>query len=71
MAAGDLSFGKVFQKAYVVVNEEGTEAAAVTEVSDPTSAGPGEPFTVNRPFIFSIREKSSGAILFLGIVREL
>ena len=51
------------------VNEEGTEAAAVTAVGmKATSVGPSEPirFIANRPFVFAIREASTGALLFIG-----
>ena len=59
----------VKQKTYVDVNEEGTEAAAVTNVGiSATSAPPS--FRVDRPFIFVIRERLSGTIVFMGkIVR--
>jgi len=55
---------EVKHKTFVRVDEAGTEAAAVTSVSLPTSAG----FSVhlNRPFLFAIREKHSGTILFIG-----
>ena len=59
----------VKQKAYVDVNEEGTEAAAVTAIGMKTTAvGPSEPvrFIANRPFVFAIREASTGALLFIG-----
>ena len=59
----------VKQKTYVDVNEEGTEAAAVTSVGmKVTSVGPSEPirFIANRPFVFAIREASTGALLFIG-----
>lgn len=62
------------QTAYVNVNEEGTEAAAVTIAGDGvTAVGPETPvdFYVNRPFIFFIREKSTGTILFAGRVTKL
>lgn len=62
------------QTAYVNVNEEGTEAAAVTIAGDGvTAVGPETPvdFYVNRPFIFFIREKSTGTILFAGSVTKL
>ena len=71
IATRPLYFNTVLQKSYVIVNEEGTEAVSATYVGGLTCPGPGDPFTVDRPFIFSIREKSSGAILFLGIVRTL
>jgi serpin B len=53
----------------VDVNEEGTEAAAVTNVGiGVTSLAPE--LRVDRPFIFAIRERFSGTILFIGkIVR--
>lgn len=50
------------------VNEEGTEAAAATTVDfGPTSVGPSQ-IVVNHPFLFVIRERFSGTILFLGRV---
>ncbi|KAA5547472.1 serpin family protein [Adhaeribacter rhizoryzae] len=53
------------QKTFVVVNEEGTEAAAVTTaITVPTSAPPT--IMIDRPFIFLIREKSTNAIIFMG-----
>jgi serine protease inhibitor len=66
-----LFISKVIHKTFVEVNEEGTQAAAVTAVEiSLTSAGPGEPeeinFFVNKPFLFLIRENSTGAILFAG-----
>ena len=59
----------VKQKTYVDIYEEGTEAAAVTAVGvAPTSAPPS--MRVDRPFVFAIRERFSGTILFIGkIVR--
>jgi serine protease inhibitor len=59
----------VKHKTFVDVNEEGTEAAAVTNVGiGLTSLAPE--LRVDRPFIFAIRERFSGTILFIGkIVR--
>ncbi|MDR2890652.1 MAG: serpin family protein [Alistipes sp.] len=55
------------QKTFVEVNEQGTEAAAVTIIGMETTALPSEPvFFANRPFLYLIRERSTGAILFLG-----
>lgn len=71
IAKGPLAFNIVRQKSYVIVDEEGTEAASATQISGDICPTPGDPFIVDRPFIFSIREKSSGAILFIGIVRSL
>lgn len=57
----------VKQKTYVDVNEEGTEAAAVTNVGiSLTSAPVRRPFIVDRPFVFVLRERLSGTILFMG-----
>ena len=57
---------EVKQKAFVEVNEEGTVAAAVTGVNMADSARPT--FRVDRPFVFAIRERFSGTLLFLGQV---
>ena len=61
----------VRQKTFVDVNEEGTEAAAVTMVGVTlTSAPQRTTFRVDRPFILVLRERLSGTILFIGkIVR--
>lgn len=61
----------VFHQAFVAVNEEGTEAAAATAVvigeeSEPESAT----LTADRPFIVLIRDRPTGAVLFLGRVMD-
>lgn len=62
-----LYVGFVQHDTYVEVTEEGTEAAAVTTVGMVTTSLPNYPyFTVNKPFAFVIREKSTGVILFMG-----
>ncbi len=67
---------EIIQATYVKMDEEGTEAAAVTAAfaNDCTSIG-SEPtpliFNMNRPFVFIIREKDSNTILFMGKVRIL
>ena len=64
---------QVIHKANITVNETGTEAAAVTVIEmKATSAGPGsEPrtvtFTADHPFLYTISERTSGAILFTGL----
>jgi len=71
---GGIQISKVIHKTYVSVDEEGTEAAAVTAVEMTyTSAGPTTPinYIVNRPFVFVIQENSTGAILFTGVIKEL
>ena len=62
----------VLQKVFVDVNEEGTEAAAVTVVTiDRVSSAPPQ-FVVDRPFLFVIRERLTGTILFMGkVVRPM
>lgn len=67
---------KLLQATYIKVDEEGTEAAAVTAafVNAYTSIGPDPVpliFNMNRPFAFVIREKDSNTILFMGKVRNL
>jgi serine protease inhibitor len=71
--AGDRLFiSTVKQKTYVNVNEEGTEAAAVTNVGvSLTSAPLRTAFRVDRPYVFVIRERLSGTILFLGAIRRM
>ena len=66
-ASNDLAITSVRHVSYLDVNEDGTEAAAVTVVGvGVTSAAPEPIITINRPFLFVIREKHSGIILFIG-----
>ena len=63
----NLYIGEVLHKAVVEVNEEGTEAAAVTSVGiRATSAPPA--FIANRPFFFAIHDNETKTVLFMGIV---
>ena len=65
-----LRISAVVHKAFVSVDEEGTEAAAAT-VAVVKESDPGKeliPVTVNRPFIFLIRDRATGTVLFLGRV---
>ncbi len=65
----DLMITEAFQKTFLRVDEEGTEAAAVTAIGmGPTSAPPSISF--DRPFLFAIRERFSGTILFLGVIGD-
>ncbi|MGH1521765.1 MAG: serpin family protein [Nitrosopumilus sp.] len=60
---------KAAHKAFVNVNEEGTEAAAITALVGRLTSGPPEPiaeFVADHPFMFVIQEKESGEILFIG-----
>ena len=66
----DLWISEVVHKAFVSVDEEGTEAAAATAVATNDSGPVKEPIvvTVDRPFIFLIRDTGTGTVLFLGRV---
>jgi serpin B len=69
--AGPTYISKVLQKTYIDVNEEGTEAAAVTSVEVEMTAMPDtEPFAmrVDRPFFFTIRDNQTGALIFMGSI---
>ena len=59
----------VKQKAFVDVNEVGTEAAAVTVVGIGVTSAP-VPVRIDRPFVFALRERLSGSVLFLGKIVE-
>lgn len=64
-----LYISEVIHKTYITVDEEGTEAAAVTSIGfEYTSIPQYIDFNVNKPFLFLIREKSTGIILFMGKV---
>lgn len=67
----DLSISAVIHKAFVDVNEEGTEAAAATGIAIVASAAAPVPppvFRADHPFVFAIRDNTTGALLFLGRV---
>jgi serine protease inhibitor len=71
--AGDVNLyiSFVIHKTYVDVNENGTEAAAVTAVGISVTSMPVDPpqkinFKVDRPFLFALSEKTTGTILFIG-----
>jgi serine protease inhibitor len=67
----DLLISDVIHKTYIKVNEQGTEAAAVTAVTmDLTSVGPGSILRFDRPFLFTITENTSKAIIFAGKVSQ-
>ena len=69
----DIAITNVKQKTFIDINEEGTEAAAVTsvEMAETTAIQPiHEPFylEVNRPFFIAIVDETSGSILFMGSI---
>ncbi len=70
-----LCIGLVMHKAFIEVNEAGTEAAAATAVHGWATAAPGEePKTFSliarRPFMYAITEADTGAVIFLGVVER-
>lgn len=66
-----LFIGLIIQKAFVEVNEEGTEAAAVTAVLSRAGGAPKiNVFRADHPFLFFIRDRKSGIILFMGRVEN-
>ena len=66
-----LYVSKVVQKAFVEVNEEGTEAAAATAIIFASRSSRGKPeFICDRPFMFLIRDNLTGMILFSGQVTD-
>lgn len=71
-STSQLYISDVKHKTFIETNEEGTEAAAVTSVEmGVTSAGPSSnQFIIDKPFIFTISEKSTGTVLFIGAVEN-
>jgi serpin B len=72
MADDQLFVSQVTQKSFVAVDEEGTEAAAVTTVEMSLKAAPRNAvrMIVDRPFLFLISDQATGTVLFTGIVNE-
>jgi serpin B len=68
----NLFIGLVVHKAFVDVNEKGTEASAATGIGMVTSSMPMSPevFRADHPFLFMIRDRQTGAILFMGRVAD-
>jgi serpin B len=67
-----LSISDVIHEAYIAVDEKGTEAAAATAVIMRATAMPLQTvrLTIDRPFLFALRDRDTGAILFLGRVTD-
>ncbi|HTY09224.1 MAG TPA: serpin family protein, partial [Candidatus Edwardsbacteria bacterium] len=69
-----LAISEVRHKTFLTVDEEGTEAAAVTSVGLRTTAVVIEPppfaMTVDHPFVLAITDQATGAILFLGVIAD-
>ncbi len=65
-----LAIDGVLHKAFIAVDEEGTEAAAVTALTMRATSAPAEIFEFNadRPFVYTIYDRITGSVLFLGQV---
>jgi serine protease inhibitor len=71
MAKSNPALATVVHKTYIKVDEKGTEAAAVTGGVMATAGRVGQTtFVVDRPFAFTISDRQTGAILFLGEVTD-
>jgi serpin B len=73
--SGSLAISEVIHKAFVEVDEKGTEAAAATAVVISRASAmiePEEPklLRIDRPFLFALRDRDSGTVLFLGRVTD-
>lgn len=73
----ELFVGQIAQDTFIEVDESGTEASAVTTMGMAGSAGPivtpppTPTIRMDRPFAFAIREKTTGAVLFMGKVVQM
>jgi serpin B len=66
----DLAISQVVHQATVTVDEEGTEAAAATGIAFYQSAERPVNLTIDRPYVFLIRDHLTGSILFAGRVTD-
>lgn len=69
LSAEPLQVAKALQKAKIVVNEDGTKAAAATTAILLARSSPPW-ITVDRPFLFLIRHNPTGTVLFMGQINE-
>jgi serine protease inhibitor len=70
--AGKIKVGFVKQDAFLAVDEVGTEAAAVTTIGIELTSVPNYPTVIcNRPFLFTISERTSNTIMFVGKIVNL
>jgi serine protease inhibitor len=68
---GGLFVSKVLHKSFLEINEQGTEAAAVTIVGVETTSVPSIPYMIlNKPFLLFIRDNVSNSILFMGQIHD-
>ncbi len=69
----ELFIGVVIHQANITVDEQGTEAAAATAVGMRATSAPMDPpveLTIDRPFLYAVRDTVTGAVLFLGRVSD-
>ncbi len=69
-SSADLKISEVKHKTYIDVDEQGTEAAAVTSVEIINTSWTFDNLRADRPFLFVIKEKQTNVILFIGKVAE-
>ena len=69
---GSLFIDEVFHKTFIAVDEQGAEAAAATAIVVGEFAAPSDEFEfrADRPFLFLIRDRLTGTILFFGRVTD-
>ena len=68
---GTLYISRAIHKTYIKVSEQGTEAAAATVIGITlTSTSSNPTITFDHPFVYILRERQSGAILFIGLVSD-
>jgi len=63
-----LQITEVKHKTYIEVNEEGTEAAAVTSIGIGVTSAPENQFLANHPFLFAIKDNKSQTVVFIGVL---
>lgn len=73
-AAEQIQLAEAFHKAFIALDEKGTEAAAATAVGMRAGSAPPTdepiPFKLDRPFLYFLRDTETGTILFMGRVEE-
>jgi serpin B len=72
MADAELYVTRAIHKTFIDVNEEGTEAAAATGITIGVTSVPPPPpvFRADHPFLFALRDRHTGSLMFLGRVME-